>query len=95
MLDASATSAERAARMATMLDTLPGMRDLMQEVGVDSLETRIVDLQTGAFTDMIDADSYDPAQSTAIPADMDVAGRGTPAGIAPDGRGHARKPRTP
>lgn len=72
--------AERAARMAAMLDRLPGMRDLMEEADVESLETRIVDLETGTFTSQIDTDSFDvqtaandPEQSMAIPADVDVA----------------------
>lgn len=60
--------AERAARMAQMLDTLPGMRDVMQEAGVDTLETRIVDLATGEFA----TDASD--ETTAIPPNIDVAG---------------------
>lgn len=39
--------AERDARMAAMLDALPGMRALMEEAGVDRLETRYVDLASG------------------------------------------------
>ncbi len=72
--------AERAARMEAMLDTLPGMRDLMEEVGVTALETRLVDLATGAFATDIDPDTYDvqaaaadPEISVGIPADQDVA----------------------
>lgn len=82
--------AERAARMAQMLDTLPGMRDLMQEAGVDTLETRIVDLALGDFTSDIDAGSFDfeaassdPAQSVAIPADSDIANLRRRANYAP------------
>ncbi|MCK0097357.1 NADH:ubiquinone reductase (Na(+)-transporting) subunit C [Yoonia sp. F2084L] len=73
--------AERAARMAQMLDTLPGLRAVMEEAGVDTLETRVVDLATGAFVPDIDPADYDvqaaasdPEQSTAIPPDVDVAG---------------------
>lgn len=73
--------AERAARMAEMLDTLPGMRDLMEEVGVTALETRIVDLSTGRFTDDVDPADYDaadaatdPETSIEIPSDADIAG---------------------
>ncbi|MCO4847855.1 MAG: NADH:ubiquinone reductase (Na(+)-transporting) subunit C [Yoonia sp.] len=72
--------AERAARMARMLDTLPGMREVMEDAGIDTLEKRIVDLATGDFIGDIDAASFDfqaasidPAQSVAIPADVDVA----------------------
>ena len=73
--------AEREARMAAMLDALPGMREVMEEAGVDALETRIVDLATGAFVSEIDpagfdyqAAANDPASSTEVPAEMDVAG---------------------
>jgi len=73
--------AERAARMAAMLDTLPGMRDLMQEVGVTALETRMVNLSTGRFTDDVDPAGYDateaaadPETSIEIPSDADIAG---------------------
>lgn len=72
--------AERSARMEAMLDALPGMRAVMEEAGVDSLETRIVDLATGAFTDAVDPSTYDmqaaaadPDQSVGIPADEDLA----------------------
>lgn len=73
-------TAERAARMAQMLDTLPGMREVMEEAGIDTLETRIVDLASGKFISDIDVENFDfqaasidPAQSIAIPADVDVA----------------------
>lgn len=73
--------AERQARMAAMLDRLPGMREIMEEAGVDSLITRLVDLQSGAFLPDMDpaefdqgAATTDPEQSLAIPPEMDVAG---------------------
>lgn len=82
--------AERAARMASMLDTLPGLRDVMEEMGVDRLDTRLVDLDTGWFTDAADPQSYDfraaetdPDQSVAIPPQADVARLGRRARIAP------------
>ncbi len=82
--------AERAARMAQMLDTLPGMREVMEEAGVDTLETRVVELATGAFATNIDPADYDleaatgdPEQSTAIPPDVDVAGLRRRANHAP------------
>lgn len=72
---------ERQARMDAMLDRLPSMRLIMQEAGVDALETRLVDLASGAFVSDIEPDSYDvqaalndPEQSVAIPAAVDVAG---------------------
>lgn len=72
--------AERAARMEQMLDTLPGMRQVMEEAAIDALETRIVDLATGAFAPAIDPASYDmvaaasdPDLSTPLPTDADLA----------------------
>ena len=59
--------AERAARMAAMLDTLPGMRDVMAELGVDTLETRMVELETGAFANDIDPETFDLAAASADP----------------------------
>lgn len=74
-------AAERAVRMAAMLDTLPGMRDLMAEAGVDTLQTRLVDLSSGEFVDASDASAIDlhgteanAAQSILIPPELDVAG---------------------
>lgn len=72
--------AERAARMEAMLDTLPGMRDLMEEVGVTALETRMVDLAAGTYAPDVDPNTYDvqaaaadPEVSVGIPADQDIA----------------------
>jgi Na+-transporting NADH:ubiquinone oxidoreductase subunit C len=83
-------AAERAARMAAMLDTLPGLRDVMAELGVDTLETRIVDLETGAFVSDVDPGTFDlraaetdPDQSIAIPPDADDASLGRRAKLAP------------
>ena len=73
--------AERAARMEAMLDTLPGMRAVMEEVGVDALETRLVDLSTGNYTQDVDPATYDmtaaasdPALSTPLSTEVDLAG---------------------
>ena len=73
--------AERAAKMEAMLDTLPGLRDLMEQVGVTALETRIVDLSTGDFAPAVAVDGFDqialaddPETSTDLPAEVDVAG---------------------
>lgn len=72
---------ERQARMAAMLDALPGMREMMEEAGVDKLDTRIVELETGAFAHTINPETFDqraalndPEQSIIIPAEADVAG---------------------
>lgn len=72
--------AEQAARMEAMLDALPGMREVMEEAGVTALETRIVDLQTGAFAPDIDPTTYDftaagtdPELSTELSTASDLA----------------------
>ena len=82
--------AERAARMAKMLDTLPGLRDLMQEMQVDALETRLVDLETGKFVEDPSSATFDlraaeadPEQSVEIPSELDVAGLGRRSILAP------------
>ncbi len=82
--------AERAERMARMIDTLPGLRSIMEEMGIDALETRLVDLETGAFVEGIDPASYDvqaattdPERSVAIPKELDVARLGRRAKLAP------------
>ena len=73
--------AERAARMEAMLDTLPGLRGLMEDAGVTALETRMVDLSEGRFAPEIDAEGFDaiasaadPETSIEIPANADPAG---------------------
>ena len=82
--------AERAARMEAMLDTLPGMRDVLAEIGAEALETRMVDLATGSFTTDVTPDAFDlaaatsdPELSVAIPPDEDIAGLGRRANFAP------------
>ncbi len=82
--------AERAARMAEMLDTLPGLRDLMEEMGVDALDSRLVDLETGrfvedpAFADFdLRAAEADPEQSVDIPTEADIASLGRRSVLAP------------
>ena len=83
-------AAEREARMARMIDTLPGMRAVMEELGVDGLETRLVDLSAGTFANAADpaefdlqAATSDPEQSVAIPSELDVARLGRRANLAP------------
>ena len=82
--------AERAARMVAMLDTLPQMRSIMEELGVDALETRLVDLERGRFTQETDPATFDmqvaltdPEQSVAIPPAVDVARLGRRSNLAP------------
>ncbi len=72
---------DRQARLDAMLDALPAMRELMIEAGIDTLETRIVDLASGQFDPAIDPASFDPVAAATDPAssislspDADVAG---------------------
>ncbi|MCF6234707.1 MAG: Na(+)-translocating NADH-quinone reductase subunit C [Rhodobacteraceae bacterium] len=81
---------ERQARMAAMVAALPGMADILAEAGTDGLEVRIVELASGTFARGIDAESFDqraaaldPAQSTKIPGEADVAGLKQRANFAP------------
>jgi Na+-transporting NADH:ubiquinone oxidoreductase subunit C len=74
-------AAERQARLDRMLDTLPAMRELMLESGVDTLETRLVNLDDGSFaagTDgsdfNLDAALQDPDASVALAPAADLAG---------------------
>ncbi len=64
-------AAERQARMAAMLDEVPGLRDLMAETGVEELQPRIVNLREGTF-----AEPDAAAEPVSIPADADIAGLG-------------------
>ena len=82
--------AERLARMERMLDTLPGLRDLMVKAGVDALESRLVDLETGTFLASTDLESFsqeraetDPDLSIPIPKAADVAQLGRRASHMP------------
>ncbi len=75
--------AEREARMAAMLDTLPGMRELLEEAGAENLETRLVDLSSGEFVASDDPAAYDemeaagdPDAAVPVPSELDVAGLG-------------------
>jgi len=82
--------AERAARMAEMLDRLPGLRDVMADLGGDALDTRLVNLDTGEFATDVDPNAFDPAAaaldpetSVAIPSEVDVTRLGRRAKLAP------------
>ena len=71
--------AERAARLEAMLNTLPGLRDLMEGMGVDHLDTRVVDLATGAFVNA----QPDAEPTVTIPAEADVARLGQRPALVP------------
>lgn len=76
-------AAERQARLEAMMAELPGMEDVLESSGADSLETLIVDLAAGAIAGEIDADAFDraafaadPQTSTELSAEDDIAGLG-------------------
>lgn len=52
-------SQQRLQRMEQMLATLPGMGDVLQASDADSLQVRIVDLDSGDFVDDIDPAAFD------------------------------------
>ncbi|KQI70707.1 hypothetical protein AN191_16735 [Loktanella sp. 5RATIMAR09] len=80
--------AERQARMAAMLQAIPGLSDLLGEAGAAALEPRRIVLATGADAtgDALGFDALaaaqDPETSRALPPDEDIAGIGR---IADDG----------
>ncbi|MCD7059363.1 NADH:ubiquinone reductase (Na(+)-transporting) subunit C [Pelagibacterium xiamenense] len=76
-------AAERQERLDAMMAELPGMEDILARSGADSLEAVIVDLAAGAVAEGVDpavfnraAFAADPATSTELSADDDIAGLG-------------------
>ena len=72
---------ERQERLAAMVAALPGMSGILTGAGVDDMEAHIVDLASGEFAANIDPATFDqraaandPALSSPIPSDADVAG---------------------
>lgn len=70
--------AERMARLASILDALQGV---IGDKTADDIEARVVDLESGAYSDTIDPATYDarraandPNASVEIPPQQDVAG---------------------
>lgn len=70
--------AERMGRLQAILGSLT---DLTGDIGVQDIETRVVELATGTYAATVDPMTYDarravndPAASVAIPTDLDVAG---------------------
>lgn len=81
---------ERQVRMDAMIAALPGLADILRETGADTLETRLIDLETGSFATDIDPADFDqraatsnPDLSIALPREADVAGIGRRANLAP------------
>jgi Na+-transporting NADH:ubiquinone oxidoreductase subunit C len=70
-----------AERIAQLELVLAALSDIGRAQTIDSLEARLVNLETGAFDESIDPTTFDadraaskPATSVAIPADLDLAG---------------------
>lgn len=83
-------AADMAARMEAMLASMPEMAALIETLGGDSLQTIVVDLRTGLAAEGIDPDSFDadaartdPANTTALTAEQDVAGIGRRPDLVP------------
>lgn len=70
--------AERQARLRSMLTTLPGA---VGEIDIGNVQSRIVELNSGAYADDVDVATFDrdkaivdPDRSFAIPLEQDLAG---------------------
>lgn len=82
--------AAREAKLATMIATLPGLADILRETGAETLETVIVDLESGRIAPGTEPDEFDflaaqgdPAQTTELAPEQDIAGIGRRPNLAP------------
>lgn len=76
-------AAESQARLEAMMATLPGLADLLRGAEGDSLQTVVVNLDTGEVADDIDLGEFDleaaaadPEASTELTPEEDIAGIG-------------------
>jgi len=76
-------AAERAGLIRGILGDVPGLTELTRELGSLRVETRLVDLASGAFVAAGDAEGFDaraaaqdPERSRAVPPEQDPAGLG-------------------
>ena len=83
-------AALREAKLAQMIATLPGLADILRAAGADTLKTAIVDLNEGRIAADVDPENYDflaaqtdPAQTTALSPEQDIAGIGRRPRYAP------------
>ena len=81
---------ERQARLAEMIATMPGLADILSATGADTLETVVVDLDSGAIAADVDPATFDaraaaadPQTSVALSREDDVAGIGRRPNRAP------------
>lgn len=87
---AANVEAERQSLMAAMLADVPGISEILAEVGEGAVEIMLVDLRTGQLATDIEASSYDPIAaandpeaSTALARAEDFAGLGRRENVAP------------
>ncbi len=72
-------AAEREARLAAMIDQLPGLAQILRDAGAETMDTMIVDLRTGGLAEDIDPATFDGTSpsATELPPDRDIAGLGS------------------
>lgn len=75
--------AERARLIREILGNVPGLEELVEGLGSIRVETRLVELESGAFVEDGDSDTFDaraaakdPERSRAVPPERDLAGLG-------------------
>ncbi len=68
--------AMRATSMASLIESIPALASLVMSSSADSLESRLIDLDTGCFVENVDVDAFDarqaendPQQSRALTSD--------------------------
>ncbi len=83
-LQAENVSAAQAERMQEMLASVPELADMLAEADADAIETRLVELDTGAYVNVADGAAYDveaaagdPQTSTPLEPAVDIAGIGS------------------
>jgi len=72
---------ERKQRILDIVAAQPGLQDIFAELGDSSVESRVVELETGTYADWIDPGSFDarsavldPLRSVKLPQERDPAG---------------------
>jgi Na+-transporting NADH:ubiquinone oxidoreductase subunit C len=76
-------AAERARLIREILGDVPGLEEFVEGLGSIRVETRLVELESGAFVEDGDPDAFDaraaaedPERSRAVPPERDLAGLG-------------------
>ncbi len=71
-------AAEREARLAAMMDQLPGLADILAASGAESMEALVVNLETDSVAENIDPDTFDGTSpsATQLSPEEDIAGIG-------------------